>query len=104
VIDDGNATAERSLRFVLQKHADSKNLPDHILRLADFYAAVAREYAESHEKPLSFDEKEFTTEADRALETYRKVATWDGAREKPEGQGRFSAFEAYKAAVLARYH
>jgi hypothetical protein len=104
VIDDGNATAERSLRFVLQKHTDSKNLPDHIMRLADFYATVAREYAESHEKPLSFDEKEFTTEADRALETYRKVATWDGVREKPEGQGRFSAFEAYKTAVLARYH
>ena len=31
------------------------------------------------------------------------LATWDGAREKPEAQGRFAAFDAYKTAVLGRY-
>jgi len=41
--------------------------------------------------------------ADRALDTYRKVATWDGAREKPEAQARFAALDAYKTAVLGRY-
>jgi hypothetical protein len=32
---DGATAAERSLRFLVQKHADSKELPGHILRLAD---------------------------------------------------------------------
>src|SRR5438093_1114358 len=36
VLENGNEAAERSLRFLIQKHADSKNLPAHILELADF--------------------------------------------------------------------
>jgi hypothetical protein len=100
---DGTATAERSLRFLIEKHADSKNLPGHVLRLGDFYAELAREYVEQHERPLAFDETEFVHLADRALDTYRKVATWDGSREKPEAQARFAAFDAYKTAVLGRY-
>ena len=46
---------------------------------------------------------EFVQRADRALEMYRKVATWDGAPQKPEAQGRFAAFDAYNTSVLARY-
>ncbi|TMA63207.1 MAG: hypothetical protein E6J69_17395 [Deltaproteobacteria bacterium] len=103
IVQDGNLTAERALRFLVQKHADSRNLPDHILRLGDLYADVARDYVEQHERPLAFEEDEFVQRADRALEMYRKVATWDGAREKPEAQGRFAAFDAYKTSVLARY-
>src|SRR5262249_61346270 len=79
VLDDGTATAERSLRFLIEKHADSKNLPDHILRLGDFYAELARDYASQHTAPLAFDENEFLTRTDRALDVYRKVATWDDA-------------------------
>jgi hypothetical protein len=103
VLDGGDATAERAVRFLIEKHADSKNLPAHILRLGDLYADIAHQYVDEHERPLSFDEDEFLTRADRALDTYRKVATWDGAREKPEGQARFAATEAWKAAVLQRY-
>jgi len=103
IVQDGTLTAERALRFLVQKHADSRNLPDHILRLGDLYADVARDYVEQHERPLAFEEDEFVQRADRALEMYRKVATWDGAREKPEAQGRFAAFDAYKTSVLARY-
>jgi len=102
-IQDGNAVAERSLRFLIEKHADSKNLPAHILGLADFYAALAHDYVDEHERPLAFEEDEFTHRADRALDAYRKVAAWDGAPEKPEAQARFAAFDAYKTAVLARY-
>ncbi|MFN8546185.1 MAG: hypothetical protein U0807_18545 [Candidatus Binatia bacterium] len=102
-IENGDATAERSLRFLIEKHADSKNLPSHILRLGDLYADLAREYVATHDRPLAFDPDEFTRRADRALDTYRKVATWDGAREKPEGQGHFAAFEAWKSITLARY-
>src|SRR3989442_1040311 len=102
-LQDGNLTAERALRFLVQKHADSRNLPEHILRLGDLYAEVARDYADAHGRPLTFEEDEFVQRADRALEMYRKVATWDGAPQKPEAQGRFAAFDAYKTSVLARY-
>ena len=102
-LENGDEVAERSLRFLIQKHADSKNLPAHILALADFYADLARDYVAEHDRPLAFDEDEFTRRADRALDAYRKVATWDGARDKPEAQGRFAALDAYKTAVLGRY-
>lgn len=102
-LQDGNAAAERALRFLIEKHADSKNLPNHILGLADFYADVARDYADQNDRPLAFDEAEFVRRADRALDAYRKVATWDGSREKPEAQARFAALDAYKTAVVGRY-
>jgi hypothetical protein len=103
LLEDGNATAERSLRFLIEKHADSKHLAAHVLRLGDLYADLARDYVDGHEAPLAFVEAEFVRLADRALDTYRKVATWDGAPEKPEAQGRFAALEAYKSRVLARF-
>ena len=99
----GDETAERALRFLIQKHAESKNLADHILRLGDLYADLAREYVITNGRPLAFKEDAFVARADRALDVYRKVATWDGSREKPEGQARFAALETYKTTVLARY-
>lgn len=103
VLPDGNASAERALRFLIEKHAESRNLSGHVLRLADLYADLTRDYVASHDRPLAFDEDAFTKQADRALDTYRKVATWDGAREKPEAQGRFAALDAWKSETLARY-
>jgi tetratricopeptide (TPR) repeat protein len=102
-LEHGDETAEKALRFLIQKHADSKNLPAHVLRLGDLYAEQAREYVAHNERPLSFQEDEFLSRADRALDTYHKVATWDGVREKPEGQACFAAMEAWKNATLARY-
>jgi len=102
-LQDGNVAAEQALRFLVQKHADSKELPGHILGLADFYADIARDYVQDHDRPLAFVESAFVERADRALDAYRKVAAWDGAREKPEAQARFAAFDAYKTAVLGRY-
>jgi hypothetical protein len=99
----GDETAEKALRFLIEKHADSKLLPAHILRLGDFYADLARQYANAHDRPLSFDEDAFASLTDRALDTYHKVAAWDGAREKPEAQARFAALEAWKRATLTRY-
>jgi hypothetical protein len=103
LLEDGDTTAERALRFLIEKHADSKELPAHILRLADLYADLARDYVETHDRPLAFDEDEFVQRADRALDTYRKVGTWDGSPTKPEAQARFAAFDAYKTAVLASH-
>ncbi|MCW5892429.1 MAG: hypothetical protein KIT14_18060 [bacterium] len=103
MLETGDETAERALRFLIEKHAESKNLPAYVLRLGDLYADMARDYVEAHDRPLDFAQDEFTRRTDRALETYRKVATWDGAREKPEGQARFAAVESWKSATLARY-
>ena len=102
-LTDGDAAAERSLRFLIEKHAESKALPEHILHLGDLYASLTRDYVAAHDRPLAFDEDEFVRRANRALDTYRKVSTWDGAREKPEAVGRFAAFDAYKTEVLGRY-
>jgi hypothetical protein len=102
-IEQGDVTAERSLRFLIEKHVESKQLPAYIVALGDLYADFARDYAVAHERPLEFDEMEFVARTDRALDMYRKVATWDGSREKPEAQGRFTALDAWKHATLARY-
>jgi len=103
LITKGDETAERALRFLIQKHAESKNLAEHILRLGDLYAAFAHEYADNIARPLAVKEDAFVARTDRALDVYRKVATWDGAREKPEGQARFAALEAYKTNTLSQY-
>lgn len=104
LLTDGTVAAERALRFLIEKHAESKQLADHVLRLGDFYAELAREYLEAHSRPLQFSREEFVRFVNRALDVYRKVATWDGAREKPEGEARFAALEAYRTATLARYN
>jgi hypothetical protein len=102
-IEQGDVTAERSLRFLIEKHVESKQLPAYIVALGDLYADFARDYVAARERPLEFDETEFVARTDRALDMYRKVATWDGAREKPEAQGRFTALDAWKHATLGRY-
>lgn len=103
VIKDGAQTAERALRFLIEKHSDSKLLPLHVLALGDYYAELTRGYATAHDRALTFNEDEFVQIADRALDVYRKVATWDGAKEKPEGQARFAALDAFKMATVVRY-
>lgn len=102
-IERGDETADRALRFIVEKHAESKNLPAHVLALGALQEAVARDWFSFHDRPLTFDEDAFILQTDRALDTYRKVATWDGAPEKPEGQGRFQALESWKTMILARF-
>jgi len=103
LLDKGDETAEQAIRFLIKKHADSHNLPAHVIRLGDLWTERARAYASAHHKPLDFDSEEFTLLADHGLDAYRKIATWDGIPEKPEAQGRFTALEAYKASVLERH-
>lgn len=103
VLADGDGAAERSLRFLIEKHGASKRLPAHVLALGDLYAAQTREYVQAHDRPLAFDAREFTRHCDRALDAYQKVADWDGVPEKPEAAARFAALEAYRDATLERY-
>jgi hypothetical protein len=103
VLADGDGAAERSLRFLIEKHGESKRLAAHVVALGDLYTAETREYAEAHDRPLDFDVREFTRHCDRALDAYQKVADWDGAPEKPEAAARFAALEAYRDSTLERH-
>jgi len=103
IIEDGEGAAERSLRFLIRKHAESKRLPNHVLALGDLYEAQLRDYVAGHDRLLEFDVKEFTRRSDRALDAYQKVASWDGVAEKPDAEGRLAALEAYRDAVLERH-
>jgi hypothetical protein len=102
VLADGDGAAERSLLFLIRKHAESKRLPTHVLALGDLYADQLRDYVEKHDRPLEFEMTEFTRHSDRALDAYQKVADWDGVP-KAEATGRFAALEAYRDAILERY-
>ena len=103
LVEDGPATTERALRFLVQKHGESQQLATHVLRLGDFYAGDARRYAVVHERPLDFDADDFRRRADLALDIYQKVATWDGSPARPEGRARFDALESFKIERLERY-
>ena len=67
------------VRFLIKKHTDSKNLPDHVRRLGQLYDERTRAYGAAHDRPLAFDAEEFAALADRGFHAYRKIATWDGA-------------------------
>lgn len=98
-IADGDATAERALRALIERHPESKLLPRHVLRLADFYAAEAQEYADATDRPLDFDVAKFDGLVDRALDAYQKIASWDGIPEKPIASARFDATTSLRDAT-----
>jgi hypothetical protein len=101
-LTDGNAVAERSLRFLIEKHADSKNLPDHIP--GSVTSTPLRPRLRRRARPSARVRGGRVHAPGRPrLDAYRKVATWDGSREKPEAQARFAGLDAYKTAVLGRY-
>lgn len=96
---DGEATAERALRALIERHPESKLLPRHVLRLADFYAAEAEDYADQADRPLDFNAKTFDGLVDRALDAYQKLASWDGIPEKPIASARFDAMTSLRDAA-----
>ncbi|HEX6058748.1 MAG TPA: hypothetical protein VFZ11_06985 [Gemmatimonadaceae bacterium] len=96
---DGEATAERALRALIERHPESKLLPRHVLRLADFYADEAEDYADQADRPLDFDAKTFDRLVDRALDAYQKLASWDGIPEKPIASARFDAMTSLRDAT-----
>ena len=95
-LTDGDATAERALRALIERHPESKLLPRHVLRLADFYAHVAEDYADTRDRPVDFDPSVFDGLVDRALDAYQKLAAWDGIPEKPIAAARFDAVQSLR--------
>ncbi len=98
--EDGNVRALGELQRVLVRHRDSKNANQHLLRLADLYADLAREYAGAHPpESMSFDPPSFQDLADSASRLYEAVANQDGTSEKLEAARRLEAFLAFTLKV-----
>jgi hypothetical protein len=99
-LDDGTDTAVRSATFLIAKHADSKNAPAHVIRLADLHATLARECVDAR-PPSTFDQEAFSDHVAQAVEAYTSIGSLDGIPQKPEAQAKLEALQAYRQQVLA---
>lgn len=96
----GNVRAVAELQRVISRHAPSKNRPRHVIRLADLYAALAREYvAATPPESLTFDPASFRELVDAATQLYEGVASLDGTPEKLEAARHLEAFLAFSLKV-----
>jgi hypothetical protein len=95
VVDNGTLLALQELQRVVTRHGASKNRLQHILRLADFYAVLGREYLTAiPPESLSFDPAKFREIFDAAIRLYEMVASHDGRPEKLEATRSLEAFLA----------
>jgi hypothetical protein len=100
VLPDGNVRALGELQRVIVHNRESKNANRHILELADLYAELATEYAETHPpEGMSFDPPAFQDLVDAASRLYEAVANQDGTPEKLEAARRLEAFLAFTLRV-----
>lgn len=99
---DGTLLALQELQRVATRHGASKNRLRHLLRLADFYADLARHYlAAVPPETIDFDPARFDEMADAAIQLYQLVATHDGRPEKLEAARSLEAFLALTLTIDA---
>ncbi len=102
VVEDGTLLALQELQRVATRHGSSKNRLRHLLRLADFYATISREYvAAVPPESLEFDPARFRELADAATRLYQLVASHDGRPEKLEATRSLEAFLAMTLGIDA---
>ena len=95
VVDDGTVLALQELQRIATRHGASKNRLRHLLRLADFYAMIGREYLVAvPPESLNFDPAKFRELFDAATRLYELVASHDGRPEKLEATRSLEAFLA----------
>ena len=79
VVEDGTLFALQELQRVVTRHGASKNRLRHLLRLADFYETLSREYlAAVPAESLEFDPARFSELVDAAIRLFELVASHDG--------------------------
>ena len=101
-LPDGTLLALQELQRVVTRHGASKNRLRHLLRLADFQAELAREYATAiPPASLDFDPAHFGALADAAIQIYELVAGYDGRAEKVEATRKLEAFLALTLGIDA---
>jgi hypothetical protein len=97
---DGDLRALAALQQLVVDHRDSKRANDHLLGLADLYAALAHEYVDARPPAsLDFDPPRFEELVDAAARLYGSVANQDGAPEKLEAGQKLEAFVAFTLRV-----
>jgi tetratricopeptide (TPR) repeat protein len=102
VVEDGTLLALQELQRVVTRHGASKNRLQHLLRLADFYAMLGREYlAAVPPESLAFDPAKFRELFDAAIQLYELVAGHDGRPEKLEAAHSLEAFLALTLSIDA---
>jgi len=95
VLPDGTLLALQELQRVATRHGASKNRLRHLLRLANFYAELAREYLDAiPPESLVFDPARFRELTDAAIQLYELVGSHDGRPEKLEATRNLEAFLA----------
>lgn len=94
-VDDGAQLALDSAQRVIANHVDSRRIHEHRLRLADYYAELARGYV------VAVDPTQATFDATRARNliqaagrTYAEVAAIDGIPEREEARAGLASLEA----------
>jgi hypothetical protein len=102
VSEDGTLFALQELQRVVTRHGASKNRLRHLLRLADFYEMLSREYlAAIPPESLEFDPTRFRELVDAAIRLFELVASHDGRPEKLEATRSLEAFLALTLRVDA---
>jgi hypothetical protein len=102
VLPDGTLLALQELQRVATRHGASKNRLRHLLRLADFYVTLCREYlAAVPPESLGFDPAKFSELSDAAVQLYEVVASHDGRPEKLEATRSLEAFLALTLTIDA---
>ena len=99
-LPNGPLRAVSELQRVVNRHGASKNRLRHMLALADFYAALAEDYAKANPpESLGFDPVVFQELVDATSQIYQSVASEDGTPEKLEAARHFEAFLAFTLQV-----
>lgn len=94
-VDDGAQLALDSAQRVIAHHVDSRRIHEHRLRLADFYAELARSYVVAVDPTqATFDAARARNLVQAAGRTYAEVAAIDGIPEREEARAGLAALEA----------
>ena len=102
VVEDGTLFALQELQRLITRHGASKNRLRHLLRLADFYELLSREYLSAvPPESLDFDPARFRELVDAAIRLFELVASHDGRPEKLEAARSLEAFLALTLSVDA---
>lgn len=101
-LSDGTLIALQELQRVASRHGASKNRLRHLLRLADFYVTLAREYLDAiPPAELGFDPARFAELSNAAIQLYQLVSGHDGRPEKLEASRKLEAFLALTLTIDA---
>lgn len=102
VVPDGTLFALQELQRVVTRHGSSKNRLRSLLRLADFYETLSREYLDAvPPESLDFDPAKFGELVDATIRLFELVASHDGRPEKLEATRSLEAFLALTLSVDA---